>query len=184
VALASGLGIGLLAAPAAAAPGQAFTMNFHGADAYDQLVTDFLPGGPAPVTLPSGCWFQATDAFMSISGNLIEHGIGNKTGFWYTSTFTGTAGVYPIVFDPQHPGKPLLDDNGNDVVDTTQPSAANGHLTLWFGQEDNNKNGVTHATLTFKGTDSSGNAVQMTGHFQVAFNALGVPTVVNGALTC
>lgn len=182
-ACAGGLGVGLFAIPASAAPGQAQTFNLHGAAANDQLVVDFLPiDSPPGVSLPGGCWMPTTDALMSVSGNLIFHQNFNKTGGWFTATFTGDAAVYPIVF--ASPGVPELDSNGNDVVDTSETPAATGHLTLWDGSADNNKNGVEHATLTFMGTDSSGNAVSLSGHFQFTVNANGTPTATLGSLTC
>jgi hypothetical protein len=183
VTLATGLGVGLLAAPAWATPGQAQTFHNHGSSAYDQLVIDFLPiDSPPGISLPGDCWFPSNDAFMSVSGNQIFHENFNKTGDWFTTTFTGDAAVYPIVFES--PGVPQLDENGNDVVDTSGTPAATGHLTVWTGGADNNKNSVHHATLTFNGTDASGNPVSMQGHFQFATNAAGDPTATVGSLTC
>jgi hypothetical protein len=144
---------------------------------------DFLPiDSPPGISLPQGCWMAAADALMSVDGNLIFHVIGNKTGDWFTSTFTGEAAVYPIVF--ASPGVPALDGNGDDILDTSAPAAATGHLTLWTGSEDNNKNGVEHATLTFTGVDALGNAVSLNGHFQFATNAAGDPTATVGSLIC
>jgi hypothetical protein len=50
--------------------------------------------------------------------------------------------------------------------------------------EDNNKNGVQHATASFHGTDASGSAVNLNGHFQFAMNASGQPTAIVGTVTC
>src|SRR5215469_14553200 len=173
LAMAGGAGVGFLAVPASATPGQAQTLHAHGTDAFDQVVIDFLPiDSPPGISLPNGCWFPGnTSAFVSTDGNLILHEIGNKNGGWFTSTYTGDAAVYPIVF--ASPGIPKLDSNGNDVVDTSATPAATGHLTIWDGDESNKQNEVSHATLTFKGTDSSGNPVSMTAHFQFATNAAG-----------
>ena len=181
--LAGGLGLGVMAAPAGATPGQTQTFNLHGSEAYDQSVIDFLPiDAPPGISLPSTCWFPSNDAFMAVSGNMILHETTNKTGDWFTSTFTGDAAVYPIVF--ASPGVPQLDANDNDVVDTSGTPAATGHMTIWDGGADNNKNGVNHATLHFNGTDSSGNPVSMFGHFQFAMNAAGTPTGMVASLSC
>jgi hypothetical protein len=174
--------LGLGAAPAFATA-QTQTFNLHGSEAYDQSVIDFLPiDAPPGISLPNNCWFPSNDAFMSVSGNMILHETTNKTGDWFTTTFTGDAAVYPIVF--ASPGVPQLDENGDDVLDTSGTPAATGHLTIWDGGADNNKNGVNHATLHFNGTDSSGNPVSMFGHFQFATNAAGTPTAMVGSLSC
>lgn len=175
--------VGLAAGPAFAGGNGAVTDTeaVHGSDAAGVIVSDFLPseGGP---TLPTGCWMPATDALVSTSGNGIQHFIGNKTGGWFTSTYSGGAAVYPIVFDTD--GNPVPDGRGNDSVDMTGAALATGHLTTWFGNEANQKNGVMHATLTFSGVDSSGNAVSLSGHFQFATNAAGQPTAIVGDLSC
>jgi hypothetical protein len=174
--------LGLGAVPAFASA-QTQTFNLHGSEAYDQSVIDFLPiDAPPGISLPSTCWFPSNDAFMSVSGNMILHETTNKTGDWFTTTFTGVAAVYPIVF--ASPGVPQLDENGDDVLDTSGTPAATGHMTIWDGGADNNKNGVHHATLHFNGTDSSGNPVSMFGHFQFATNAAGTPTSMIASLSC
>lgn len=82
-------------------------------------------------------------------------------------------------------GLPVADPTtGNNLVDTTAPPAATGHLTQWFGSEDNNKNGVQHATVHFDGTDAAGDPVSLDGHFQFALNANGQPTAMVASITC
>ena len=174
----------LVAAPAFAGGNgsQGQTLHAHGAAAYDLLVADFLPANGSP-SLPDGCWMPSTDALMSTFGNAILHSTANKADdFWFTSTYTGDAAVYPIVFIA--PGVPLTDENDNDVLDTSGQPLATGHLTTWFGISDNKQNEVDHATLTFTGTDVNGNAVSISGHFQLATNANGDVTATPTNISC
>jgi hypothetical protein len=159
------------------------TFHVHGTSAFGIDELDLNPtGAPPGVSVPANCWLGQDNGIISTDGNGVFHMIGNKTGFWFTSTYTGEAAVYPLVLDN---GVPVSDPNtGNNEVDTSQPPLATGHLTQWFGNEDNNKNGVEHATVTFKGTDSSGNPVNLDGHFQFAMNANGEPTATVGSITC
>lgn len=185
LALALGALVALLVAAPAFAGGngsQTQTLHAHGADAYDLTVADFLPSNGSP-SLPAGCWLPSTDAIMSTFGNAIMHSTVNKANdFWFTTTYTGDAAVYPIVF--ASPGVPQVDQNNNDVLDTSGTPLATGHLTTWFGQEDNKQNGVMHATLSFKGVEADGTAVSLTGHFQFATNANGTPTASVINISC
>lgn len=185
VALAATASLSLTAAPALAGGNgsQGQTINLHGGEVYDQVVSDLLPQPGAP-TVPGGCWFPGdADAFMSTYGNAVQHFTANKAqDFWFTSTYTGDAAVYPIVFVAL--GVPAQDENQNDVLDTSGSPLATGHLTIWFGQSDNNQNGVQHATLTFRGSEADGTPVELQGHFQFAVNANGQPTGVTGAISC
>jgi hypothetical protein len=177
------LSVGLLGGAAWATPGQTDTQHIHG-DATGLVEVDFNPNSQnaVPVTLPSTCWLSPDDGIVSTDGNAIQHSTFNKTGGWFTTTYTGGAAVYPLVLNN---GVPVQDPNtGNNEVDTTNGPLATGHLTTWFGNEDNNKNGVTHATASFHGTLADGTAVNLNGHFQVATNANGVFTVVGGGVTC
>lgn len=168
---------------------QTFTQHVHGSDAAGLVVLDFNPnspnnGGPGGPTVPDGCWMTQDDALVSTIGNAIQHGIGNKTGFWFTTTYTGQADVWPLVLVN---GVPVDDGTGNnnDAVDTSSGTPiATGHLTVWFGQEDNNKNGVTHATVSFNGVDANSNPVSLTAHFQIATNASGDVTAMTGSISC
>ena len=166
---------------------QTFTQHAHGSDAAGLVVLDFNPNSPnnsGGPTAPEGCWLSQDDALVSTVGNAVAHGIGNKTGFWFTTTYTGQADVWPLVLDSN--GNPIDDGTGNhnDAVDTSGTPLAAGHLTIWFGQEDNNKNGVTHATVSFNGVDANGTPVSLTGHFQFATNAKGDVTVASGNISC
>lgn len=168
---------------------QTFTGHAHGSDAAGLVVIDFNPYSPnnaepgAP-TLPAGCWMTPDEAFVSTTGNAVQHGTFNKTGGWFTDTYTGQADLWPLQLVN---GKPVDDGtgSGNDAVDMSSGTPlATGHLTLWFGNEDNNKNGVTHATVTYNGVDINGNPVSLTGHFQFATNANGDVTAETGSITC
>ncbi|HEX4864520.1 MAG TPA: hypothetical protein VFV02_10630 [Acidimicrobiales bacterium] len=165
---------------------QTFTQHAHGSDAAGLVVVDFNPNSQnnPGISAPAGCWLPDTYALVSTNGNAVAHGIGNNTGFWFTTTFTGQAEALPLVLDTN--GNPIPDPNntGNDLVDTTAAPIATGHMTTWFGSEDNNKNGVFHATLTFHGTDIAGNPADISGHFQFAMNANGQPTAMVGTVSC
>jgi hypothetical protein len=153
------------------------TQHVHGAGAAGIIVIDFLPQD-APA-LPAGCWANPTLAIVSVDGNAVQHVTVNKAqDFWFTSTFTGDAAVYPVVQPVQ------FDSDGNVIVDTSGPALYTGHLTTWFGQEDNNQNGVDHATVSFHGADAAGNMVNVNGHVQYATNAAGQPTAQVARVTC
>jgi hypothetical protein len=161
------------------------TFHAHGTDAAGQVELDFNPADAPPgVSLPTGCWMNANDAIVSTgSGNLIMHQTTNKAqDFWFTTTYTGDAAVYPLVLVG---GAPVPDPNtGNNEVDTSGTPIATGHFQTWFGQEDNNKNGVMHGTLTFHGTDASGNPVSVSGHVQYGTNANSQPTATVVNVSC
>jgi hypothetical protein len=179
--------VGLLGGTAWAAGNGAQTQTFHahGTDAAGAVELDFFPNpnNPAP-TLPTGCWMNTTEAIVSTSGNDIMHSTVSKDQdeFWFTTTYTGDASVYPLVLVDGHP---VQDPNtGDNEVDMSGAPIATGHLTSWFGQEGNQKNGVLHATVTFHGTDANGNPVNINGHIQYATNANGVPTAQVSTVTC
>ena len=173
--------LGSLGATAWADGAATSTFHVHGADAFGVMEIDnFAP--PPGVSVPSDCWLGTTNGLISTNGNGVFHWTANKTGFWMTGTYTGDAAVYPLVLVD---GQPVMDPNTqSNEVDTSAAPLATGHLTQWFGNEDNNKNGVEHATVTFRGTDASGNPVSLQGHFQFATNANGDPTAVFGSITC
>lgn len=165
---------------------QSQTYNAHGAAAYGLDEIDLNPNSASPpppgISLPVGCWLTQDEGIISTDGNVIFHQIGNKTGWWFTTTYAGQAAVYPLV---EVNGVPVVDPNtGNDEVDNSAAPLATGHLTQWFGSEDNNKSQVIHATVHFDGTDVSGNPVSLFGHFQLTFNAAGQPTATSATFTC
>lgn len=165
---------------------QAQTFNVHGTAAFgiDELdLNQNSPNPPPPgIVAPAGCWLGTDNGILSTDGNVIFHQIDNKTGGWFTTTYTGQAEVFPLV---EVDAVPQVDPNTqNDEVDTSAPPIASGHLTTWFGDEDNNRNEVTHATVHFRGTDNSGNPVDLFAQFQLGTNANGQMTVENASITC
>lgn len=152
-------------------------MHVHG-PAWGLVVLDFLPQDNPP-PLPEGCWANETLAIMSTNGNAIQHFTVNKASdFWFTTTYAGDAAVYPVA-------QPIsYDANGDVVLDTSGPALYTGHLTTWFGEEDNKQNGVMHSTASFHGTDAAGNAVSLNAHLQFGTNAMGQPTAQVASATC
>src|SRR5262245_6211589 len=98
----TGLMVGSMVGPAWAGDNGSTTQtdHRHGAQANGAIVLDFLPQD-TPAPLPIGCWAPSTDALVSTDGNAIQHFTQNKAqDFWFTTTYTGGAAVYPIVFGP------------------------------------------------------------------------------------
>lgn len=173
-------------APAASAGGNGSTtetQHVHGTDARGITEIDFFGPPPPGITFPSQCWPGTTNAIVSTFGNAVMHDTTNKAGDgWFTTTYTGEAAAYPLALVN---GQPVTDPNtDNNEVDMSGTPLATGHLTTWFGSEDNRKNSVQHATLSFHGVDAQGNPVSLTAHFQFATNAQGQPTAMTGSVTC
>lgn len=180
------LGLGGLGGVAWAGGAQTGTFHAHGADAFGLDELDLNPNGANPpppgIVLPANCWLTQDEGIISTNGNAIMHYTVNKTGDWFTTTYTGDAAVFPLV---ENDGVPVSDPNtGNNEVDTSAAPLATGHMTQWFGAEDNKQNGVQHATVHFQGTDANGNPVNLQGHFQFATNANGDPTAMVGSISC
>jgi hypothetical protein len=120
-----------------------------------------LGGTTSGTNCPS--WVIDDFVLLAMSGNGVQHITVNKAqDSWFTSTFTGdgTATFYP----PSSIGNLVTDENGNIVsYDIVGPAdnTLSGHLTNWFGGEDNNKNVVFLGTIDFSGTDQSGNALSI-----------------------
>lgn len=94
---------------------------------------------------------------------------------WFTTTFTGQVDAYDgTVVDEEGDVAPV-----GDVL-------YSGHLTTWFGSEDNKQNGVFHATLDFHGTSSTdpSQTIRLHGSFDVTFNANGEATATPANATC
>jgi len=147
------------------------TQHAHGSDVAGIGVIGITP----PPDAPAGCPLQLPIAFVPISGNAIQHDTTNKAGDdWFTTTFTGTVDAYAGV---------ITDDEGD--VAPTGPMLYSGHLTTWFGAEDNKQNGVFHSTLDFHGTSPDGSStVRLHGNFDVTTNANGKLTATPVNLTC
>lgn len=165
-----------------------FTFHVHGTTAFGEFpAITFLPGGTGPA-LPTGCWLTgAHEVIVPTDGNGVFHGTANKTGFWFTATYTGAASVFPIVYTGTTPvfvTNPTTPTTTSVAYTAGTPPLATGRLTVWFGGADNLKNGVSHATITFTGTAATGMAVGVSGHFDVTVNANGVTTAMPVGLTC
>lgn len=100
---------------------------------------------------------------ISAVENQIFHGTINKTGSWFTGTVEGQ-----FTFTPQ---------------DASQPSYS-GHFTTWFGDENNQRNGVEHSTFNVNATGSDGSHLQFHDNAQAAVNANGTVTVSFDHMSC
>jgi len=105
--------------------------------------------------IPIGCG-GANSLTYTATGNLVQHITVNGAGdFWFTATFEGTGTL------------------------TTGGHTYAGHLMDWFGQEDNNKNGVLHATFNFVG-----DGLTVHGAFDTTTNANGTVTADHFNVSC
>ena len=106
-------------------------------------------------------------SLISATGNGVQHLNVNGTGDWYTETFEGQG----------------------TLVQTAGPIAGivyQGHVVTWFGAEDNNQNGVQHATFNFNGSSVANPAVTLSMHgaFDVTTNADGTVTANHFNVSC
>jgi hypothetical protein len=88
------------------------------------------------------------------TGNGVVHGNGNKTGFWFTTTFEGQG----------------------TIVQSAGPQAGEvftGHVMDWVGFADNLTNGLFHATFNFDGTNAAGQSLGMHAEAQFTVNPNG-----------
>ena len=104
--------------------------------------------------IPIGC--GGPTLTYTATGNLVQHITVNGAGdFWVTATFEGTGTL------------------------TTGGHTYPGHLIDWFGQEENNKNGVIHATFNFVG-----DGLTVHGAFDTTTNANGTVTADHFNVSC
>ncbi len=104
--------------------------------------------------VPIGC--GGPTLTYAATGNLVTHITVNGAGdSWFTTTFEGTGTL------------------------TTGGKTFAGHLMDWFGNEDNNKNGVVHATFNFVG-----DGLTVHGAFDITTNANGIVTVDRLTVSC
>lgn len=162
-----------IAAPAFAGGNGSFTqtVNVHGTAVAALGVIGITP----PPDVPANCPVQLPLAFVPITGNAVQHLTVNGAGDgWFTTTFTGDVQL----FEGQ-----VIDDQGD--VAAVGDLLYSGHLTTWFGAEDNNKNGVFHATLTFHGTSPDGSqTLSLHANFDVTVNANGTITATPTNVSC
>jgi hypothetical protein len=101
------------------------------------------------------------------TGNGVQHLNVNGTGDWFTTTFEGQG----------------------SLVQTAGPRAGivyQGHIVTWFGVEDNNQNGVQHATFNFDGANAANAADTLAMHaaFDVTTNPDGTITADHFTVSC
>jgi hypothetical protein len=103
-------------------------------------------------------------SLINATGNGVQHLTVNGTGDWFTTTFAGEGTLMMVP-----PG-----------------TTYQGHVQIWFGSEDNNQNGVVHATLNFDGTNVAdpSQILHLHAAFDVTVNANGVLTVNNFTVDC
>ncbi len=103
-------------------------------------------------------------SLINATGNGVQHQTVNGTGDWFTETFAGEGALTMVP-----PG-----------------ATYQGHVQTWFGIEDNNQNGVVHATLNFDGASVAdpSQLLHMHAAFDVTVNANGVPTASHFTVDC
>jgi hypothetical protein len=105
-------------------------------------------------TIPIGC--GGPTLTYTATGNLVTHLTVNGAGdSWFTTTFEGSG---------------TLSTGGHTF---------SGHLMDWFGNEDNNRNGVVHATFNFVG-----DGLTVHGAFDTTTNANGTVTADHFTVRC
>jgi len=166
--------VGLLTAVSASAGGNGSftqTQNLHGTDVQQIGVLGITP----PPDLTSNCPVSLPLAFIPTTGNAVQHLTVNGAGDgWFTTTFAGDTQLFEGV---------VIDNNGD--VAPVGNQLYSGHLTTWFGSEDNNKNSVLHATLSFHGTSTDGSqSLSLHAQFDVTVNANGSVTATPTTVSC
>jgi hypothetical protein len=135
------------------------TQHAHGTDVGQIGIIGITP----PPDFPADCPVSLPIAFVPTKGNAIQHDTENSTGFWFTSTVTAQVDLFEGT---------IIDEE--DDVAPVGDALYTGHLTTWFGEEDNNQNGVTHSTVNFQGTSlSDGSHLRIHGNFDFTMNANG-----------
>jgi hypothetical protein len=115
--------------------------------------------GPQSMELGPGC--GQADAFLN--GNGVFHVTINKAGdSWATGTVQGDF----------------------VTVDAFGNTTGTGHAQSWFGDENNNKNGVEHFTSNGYANMLDGTRIGFHAAGQFTMNANGVVTVNNTTMTC
>ena len=133
----------------------ALVLGFAGtaaADTFTQTINQHNVTLTASIPIGCGGPFLTYTA----TGNSVQHITVNGAGdFWFTATFEGTGTL------------------------TTGGQTYTGHLMDWFGLEDNNKNGVVHATFNFVG-----DGLTVHGAFDTTTNANGTVTADHFNVSC
>ena len=133
----------------------ALVLGFAGtaaADTFTQTINQHNVTITASIPIGCGGPFLTYTA----TGNSVQHINVNGAGdFWITATFEGTGTL------------------------TTGGQTYTGHLIDWFGLEDNNQNGVVHATFNFVG-----DGLTVHGAFDTTTNANGTVTADHFNVSC
>ena len=118
----------------------------------DKNVVEVMPPSPDTANPCSGALGTLTLTYNDVfHGTMLPNGTS-----WFTGTLTGT-----LLFIP---------------VDSSNPTYT-GHFTNWFGDENNQRNGVEHSTFNVNATGSDGSHLLFHENDQAATNANGVVTV-------
>jgi hypothetical protein len=135
--------------------------------------TQHFTTNPKPDIIPVSCSPAGNAIAIDSTGNGVLHFTVNNAGdFWATGTFEGNGTVTTGI-------------STDGVTLTPTGPVYRGHTVEWFGVEDNNKNGVNHATFNFNGTDTvTGASIGIHAAFQITTNANGVVTVSNFTFSC
>lgn len=135
---------------AMALPAAAALADGNGAQTFTQVDKNVVQSGPAanPCTGDPGT--------LTTTLNDVFHTTINKNGSWFTGTLTGS-----VLFVPDDPSLPTY----------------TGHVTNWFGDENNLQNGVEHFTSNIEALGSDGSHLKFHGNGVTTLNANGVVTV-------
>ena len=134
----------------------ALVLGFAGTAAAGDTFTQTINQHNITVTafIPIGC--GGPFLTYTATGNSVQHITVNGAGdFWITTTFEGTGTL------------------------TTGGQSYTGHLIDRFGLEDNNRNGVVHATFNFVG-----DGLTVHGAFDTTTNANGTVTADHFNVSC
>ena len=134
----------------------ALVLGFAGTAAAGDTFTQTINQHNVTITasIPIGC--GGPTLTYTATGNSVQHINVNGAGdFWITTTFEGTGTL------------------------TTGGQTYTGHLIDWFGLEDNNQNGVVHATFNFVG-----DGLTVHGAFDTTTNANGTVTADHFNVSC
>lgn len=133
--------------PPGTMPAQTYTCTMH--------IANFTPP-PMPVaaiSCPDGSQVPGGLLTVTVQNGVFHLTVNTAGDGWDTSTLEG-----PFTF---------VGDDGTTV---------SGHYTEWFGDSFNNQNFVSHATLNFVGTTSSGAVLSLHLEFHLGVSASGNPT--------
>ncbi len=151
--------IGTLAATAALVAGTAVAASATTSTTTHGTVID--------AAIPVTCVGPGLTSYTG-TGRWIQHlTVNNADDTWYTETTEGNVTLWTTTLDGQR-------------------TSWTGHVQEWFGDEENNKNTVQHATFNFQGVSTTDPSKTLSMHaaFTATTNANGVLVVNNQTVTC